>query len=148
VFGALGVAVLTFLLQERVKGTAGLQTRTASLALLAIGAGTALYFATLFAYDLLLMPTRFWMPRRRSRRATWVSERPPSPDFWILYQNMIHAWAWLFVPACLLVAAGLVLLGLGPKASRTDWWWLWLGGAAVGVALWWRRNRPRLGASD
>jgi hypothetical protein len=148
VFGALGVALLTFLLQERVKGTAGLQTPEASLALLAIGAGTALYFATLFAYDLLLMPTRFWMPRRRRRRARWVSERPPSSDFWILYQNMIHAWSWLFVPASLLVAVGLVLLGLAPEASRVDWWWAWLAGSALVVAGWWWRHRPRLGATD
>lgn len=148
VFGALGVALLTFLLQQRVQGTAGLQSRTVSFALLTIGAGTALYFATLFAYDRLLMPTRFWMPHRRNRRRGWVSERPPSPDFWILYQNMLHAWKWLFIPGCVLVAAGLVLLGVAPEASRPDGWWVWLVAVAAVVAGWWWWNRPRLGATD
>ena len=49
-----------------------------------------LYFITLFCYDQLQMPTRFWgsrPPKTTSARARHVV-RPPGSDVWVLYEGM------------------------------------------------------------
>jgi hypothetical protein len=103
-----------------------------SVALLLAG---ILYFATMYAYDSLLMPQRFWGERRpqksrssqasgnqpsKSMEATplgsgrgWLVARPPSSAAWILYQNMMRIWRNLSTVASLLVGVGIALLGYG-----------------------------------
>jgi hypothetical protein len=113
---------------------------------------TLLYFASYYAYDRLLMPTRFWgepQPRPWSRHPNWLVMRPPSSAAWVLYQNMMHVWSWLFTPAVVLVCTGLTLLGLAvlqPEPSI---------GAVVAIAALavlfrplYRILGPRLGSQD
>jgi hypothetical protein len=148
VFGALGVALLTFLLQQAAQGGDFVQGTWPLVGLLLIGAGTALYFATLFAYDRLLMPTRFWSARRPGLAPAWVVQRPPANDWWVLYQNMMHTWRWMFLPACLLIAGGLLALAFAAFSSRSPWWLAIVATAIAIVSLWSWRQRPRLGAED
>ena len=111
--------------------------------------GFALYLATLYAYDRLLMPSRFWTQRRkRGRRAGhWLSSRPPSSSNVVLYQNMMRTWNWLFTPATLLIGAGLVVLAI----AAVDPTWLACVIAAVtsvGLVAWVAIFRPVLGTED
>jgi hypothetical protein len=71
-----------------------------------------LYIATMYAYDSLLMPSKFWgeAPQNKSNRPKWIVGRPPSSIQWVLYQNMIRIWSHLFTPATICVLAGLFLL--------------------------------------
>jgi len=75
--------------------------------LIAIG----LYLRTMYAYDTLLMPRRYWGEGAPGRhRPRWLVRRPPSSAAWILYQNMLHVWTFLFTPATVAVAVGLLAL--------------------------------------
>jgi broad specificity phosphatase PhoE len=75
--------------------------------LIAIG----LYVRTMYAYDSLLMPVRYWGERSPGgRQPRWLVRRPPSSAAWILYQNMLHVWTFLFTPASVAVGVGLVAL--------------------------------------
>ena len=148
-FSALGIALLTFLLQKRAEGAAAPTDGWAAASLLLIGAGTLLYLATLLAYDRLLMPARYWAGKLPPQDS-WAVRRPPSSAAWVLYQNMMHAWRWLFLPACGLVFAGLVALGIAPAArDRSAQWALFVAlGTIVISLLWCWLQRPRLGAED
>lgn len=98
--------------------------------LLAVG----LYFLSLFRYDELLMPKRFWeaKPPNGNRDQGFV-ERPPGPDVWVLYQNMIRVWDSLFVPATLWAAIGVTMLVVG-FLEPTGWWWIAPIAAAIALA--------------
>jgi hypothetical protein len=112
-----------------------------------------LYFATMYSYDRLLMPERFWGERKPSSRkfrrgGNWLVDRPPSSAAWILYQNMMRVWRNLFTSASLLVGAGIVLLGYAALRLR-PWQALIVGIPAllaVGLWVWW--SRPVLGSED
>jgi hypothetical protein len=118
-------------------------------------AAAALYFATMYAYDGLLMPDRFWGERRPSsssrrfnRSGSWLVERPPSSTAWVLYQNMMRVWRNLFTSASLLVGAAIALLGYGALRLR-PWQALAVGVPTlliVGFWVWW--SRPILGSED
>ena len=112
-----------------------------------------LYFATMYAYDSLLMPDRFWGERkpsaRRFRRSgNWLVDRPPSSAAWILYQNMMRVWRNLFTSASFLVGFAIVLLGYA--ALRLRLWQALVVGVpvllVVGLWVWW--SRPVLGSED
>ncbi len=83
-----------------------------SAALFLIGA--VLFVATLYAYDRLLMPTRFWadaMPLENPRRRPkWLVWRPPSSALWVLYQNMMRIWRTLFSGAVYSKIGGFLFL--------------------------------------
>jgi hypothetical protein len=149
VYGALGAGLLTFVVErglQRDSPTPG-WTLAASMAL---AVGTALYLCTLFAYDRLLMPTELWAGRVPRRPAGWVVHRPPSSDRWVIFQNMQHIWRWLFLPGCLAIAGGIVLLAL-PSFDQASPRWAWAAGAVASLALtafWAVWHRPRLGAED
>jgi hypothetical protein len=117
---------------------------------------TWLYLATVYHYDRLLMPTRFWgeakHPADLARRPRWLVWRPPGSATWVVYQNMLRVWSWFFIPATYLVVLGALLLGvaLWNPLNLTQ---LMLRAVpfAVGVALLlgcsiWRR--PDLGVED
>ena len=119
------------------------QPSNASLWLAAIGLtmlalAIVLYFVTLFLYDALLMPARFWSSRapktriaddRRRRRIL----RPPGPDVWVLYEGMLRVWTRAFVPATFFAGAGVALLTLALADPPA-------GGAGYSVA--WPSQRP------
>lgn len=169
VFGGVVTAIFTFLVRELFGKD--LDSWLALGALYLIAASAVLYFATLFAYDSLQMPTRFWGESRpQGEPPRWLVRRPPSSDTWVLYQNMLRAWNRLFIPATALLAAGLILLGADALQESTrvaepdaatnaattasDALELWpdatVGLAVTAVALWFwiRYHRPRFGAQD
>jgi hypothetical protein len=164
--GAVIVALTTFLLQNSLQKEPTLWQWLA-FAALAVSAG--LYFATLFLYDTLQMPPRFWSSRfpthppnagalhaipARLRHGRPSVARPPSSTARVLQASMVQIWVWIFTPATILVGVGVACLALGASA----------GGDPVGLSPWqvlsaivllaavagtwvaW--HRPNLGASD
>jgi phosphohistidine phosphatase SixA len=122
--------------------------------LLLFGAG-ALFFVSLFFYDTLLMPVRFWAQRSPSALSPsppdWLVARPPSSSAWVLYQNMMRIWMRTFISATVLVALALLAfcLAILKPSKWFDWWPL--AAALVGALLlfaWSYASRPRLGAQD
>jgi hypothetical protein len=127
---------------------------TVQLSSVSLLMAAVLYFATMYAYDSLLMPERFWGERRaprgrwRRRRGAWLVARPPSSSAWILYQNMMRIWRNLFTVASALVGVGIASLGFGALRLRPV-------PAALGTGIlltlmtawvWW--SRPVLGSED
>jgi len=155
VFGGFVTAVLTFVVGQYA--TTGPKTpywaavRGVSLAALAVA--ILLYLMTLFWYDRLLMPSRFWGILRSSGEDTVskVLRHPPSSDSWVLYQNMQRTWRLLFVPATYATAIGIVGFAAGRiEPSPTTALVLFVPAAAViTITAWWGwRSRPILGARD
>lgn len=113
----------------------------------------ALYLATLYAYDRLLMPSRFWGESRRAaaRRPKWLVARPPSSSLWVLYQNMMHIWAVWFSSATAAVGLGLLCLAIAVlKPSLPAGAAIFAGailGAGIIVRLY-RDHGPHLGSED
>lgn len=116
-------------------------------------AAVALYLATVYAYDTLLMPPRFWAelsprnPRRPSRRGAWLVRRPPSSSAWLVFQNMQRVWWGLFTTATACVGLALLLLAL-TILGTSGWLFLALvpGAVVVGWLIAW--FRPILGSED
>jgi phosphohistidine phosphatase SixA len=119
--GAALAAVLAFLLGYLVDGekTAQLQYFPGAPTALLLSTiffllSTALFFATMYSYDRLLMPKRFWgekqPPRNPSDRPSWLVWRPPSSELWVLYQNMMRIWCYLFNGATLAGGVGMLCL--------------------------------------
>lgn len=138
--------------------------RALSLAGLALfGLSIVLYLITMFFYDALLMPRRFWQPafaRPSNKNSTRTSKsrlddrliRPPSSGTVVLFQNMVLIWSRIFVPATFIAGLGLVLFAAGaaelPSAlSRIGFGMgaLALAAIAIGIGRW---GRPRLGTQD
>ena len=170
VMGAFITALVTFVITQFLGTTqnpSGVHISTATLILRAatvalLFAAASLFFISLFHYDTLLMPSRFWgssaprtqgrwpWPQRRFSR-DWLARRPPSSDTLILYQNMTRIWSRTFVPAIWLVGAALITFcqAIVRPDRIVDWWILFAG--AVGAMLvvgWTKASRPRLGVHD
>lgn len=148
------------------KATYWAAVRGASL--MAFAVAILLYLMTLFWYDRLLMPPRFWgiQIRRRTqddptkvspdRRRTQddlpkVLLRPPSSAVWVLYQNMQRTWRLLFVPATYAAAIGIVGFALGRIEPSTTTALIIFAAATgvVAITAWWGwRSRPILGVQD
>jgi hypothetical protein len=140
-----GVILAPDRLEELSQGGDRWAVVTAAVAfLIAIG----LYLRTMYAYDTLLMPTRYWgeaFPGRR--QPTWLVRRPPSSAAWILYQNMLHVWTFLFTPATVAVAIGLLALAYAALEPG------WLEGLIASLVLlafmvYALLRRPVLGSQD
>jgi uncharacterized membrane protein len=82
--------VFGFLLRE---GFGATEQLAAYIAILLFTASLTFSIATVFAYDLLLMPIVFWQPQ-------------PTPD--ALRHEMVLAWQRLFVPAVVSLIVGLL----------------------------------------
>jgi phosphohistidine phosphatase SixA len=107
----LGV-LLTMLADDKKMGALGQQAPVVFGAAAALLLAVALYLRTMFSYDTLLMPVRFWAESSSgtSHRPAWIVARPPSGAHWILYQNMMRIWQWQFIPATFLTLSGLFML--------------------------------------
>ncbi len=113
-----------------------------------------LYLATMYAYDRLLMPTRFWgeapPPKKPQQRPHWLVWRPPSSAVWVLYQNMMRIWKYLFGAATLTVLLGLFFLSVAvfkPTVSLI----IFIPAIGLGLLLFWYYYRifgPNLGSED
>jgi phosphohistidine phosphatase SixA len=118
-------------------------------------AAVGLYFATVYAYDRLLMPRRFWgqrpPPKKVTKRPRWLVWRPPSSASWVLYQNMMHIWFYLFTLATGAVMVGLLFLAFAVFKPCGWFRLLFVVVVAIGsLAFWWyyRHFGPRIGSDD
>jgi hypothetical protein len=115
-------------------------------------AALALYLMTMYSYDRLLMPTRFWaeLPPRRGdqpRGVKWLPRRPPSSSAWVVYRNMMRTWYTLFTAATALVAMAVAVLGAALlRLDARDLGWAVLAVAALIAVRW--LFRPVLGSED
>jgi hypothetical protein len=165
-FGTVIVGLTTFLLQNSVKtGPDAWQW----LAFAALAGSASLYFATLFLYDTMQMPPRFWSSRFPSRPRDAGSlhtvlarlrhghpsvTRPPTSTAKVLQASMVRVWTWIFTPATVLAGVGVACLALGASAGRRpvalSTWQVLAAivvlAAAAGTWVAW--HRPNLGASD
>ncbi|MFB4269192.1 hypothetical protein [Nonomuraea sp. GTA35] len=112
----------------------------------------ALYLATIYAYDRLTMPSRFWaesvpLPFRPRLRGRGLVRRPPSSAAWVLYQNMQRIWWGLFTPATISLMAALLVLAV--VFLRVEGLLLGvIGLGALVVAGLWFWFRPVVGSED
>jgi len=155
VFGGFVTAVLTFVVSQYAttppKTTYWAAVRGASLAALAVA--ILLYFMTLFWYDRLLMPPRFWgiLRPRKQDDLPKILRRPPSSAVWVLYQNMQRTWRLLFVPATYAAAIGITGFAaarIEPSAKTAVFFFAPATALVALTALWGWRSRPILGAQD
>ena len=110
---------------------------------------SVLYLATIYAYDRLLMPPRFWAEVERKGGRTWLVERPPSSNVWVLYQNMMRVWNWMFTPATYCVLFGLVAIGYAVfKPKPLLYFIIAIVALTVICILYYRHFRPTLGTED
>ncbi len=87
-------------------------------------AAIVLYLSSMYSYDSLLMPRRFWAegsPEAARARPSWIVARPPSPAHWVLYQNMLRIWNRQFTPATILVLLGLLVLAYSVMPFSKLW---------------------------
>ena len=164
--GAVIVGLTTFLLQNSLQHK---PTAWQWLAFAALAVSAGLYFAALFLYDTLQMPSRFWSSRFPSRsrnegrlRATAARlrhgrssvARPPTSTARVLQASMVQIWAWIFTPATILAGAGVACLALGasghsgPVDLRPWQILIAIFVLAALAATWVAWQRPNLGASD
>jgi hypothetical protein len=164
--GAVIVGLTTFLLQNALQKE---PTVWQWLAFAALAASAGLYFATLFLYDTLQMPSRFWSSRFPSRSANGSGfhaiaarlrhgrasvARPPTSTARVLQVSMVQVWVWIFTPATVLAGAGVVCLAFGASTASDRVGlhpWQVLSAvvalaAIVGTRIAWQR--PNLGVSD
>jgi hypothetical protein len=171
--GAFITALVTFVLTQFIQSTQDIEGPTLVLRALTVAlllAAASLFFVSLFHYDSLLMPPRFWgssapkdakeqsrRPIRRprdwlvDRSPDWLVRRPPSSRAWVLYQNMVRIWNRTFVPAVWLVGGGLIAFCQAViRPDRLLEWWVVPAGAvgALLVLVWTKASRPQLGAQD
>jgi phosphohistidine phosphatase SixA len=92
----------------------------------------ALFIATMYHYDSLLMPVRFWgaSTSKDEEQPPWIVYRPPSSSTWIIYQNMLRIWNRIFMPATYYTGIAFLLLALAVFSQGFDFyigpfqtWW-------------------------
>ena len=164
--GAVIVGLTTFLLQNSVKTEPDIWQW---LAFAALATSAGLYFATLFLYDTMQMPPRFWSSRfpsrprhdgrlhaitARLRHGHPSVRRPPTSTARVLQASMVQVWVWIFTPATVLAGIGVACLAIGTSGDRHPvGLHPWQGLAAIVVltaaaGTWVAWQRPDLGASD
>jgi phosphohistidine phosphatase SixA len=155
VFGGFITAVLTFVVSQYAMTTPKTMYWAAvrGVSLMALAVAILLYLMTLFWYDRLLMPPRFWgiLRGRKEDAVSKVLRRPPSSAVWVLYQNMQRIWRLLFVPATYAAAVGIVGFAAARIEPSATTALIIFSAAAVVVTLtaWWGwRSRPILGVQD
>ena len=167
--GALGTVIVgltTFLLQNSLQKVPSVWQW---LAFAALAESAGLYFSSLFLYDTLQMPPRFWSSRcpgrtreesklyaisARLRHGRPSVARPPTSTARVLQASMVQVWAWIFTPATVLAGVGIACLALGAATDGGPvplhpWQVLsaiiLLAAVAGGWVAW---QRPDLGTSD
>jgi hypothetical protein len=158
VFATVLAAGTGFIAKE-VASQSGWRLKIGLLGLAGLGLATVLHLVTMFWYDRLLMPSRFWAvnPSRRwspqgaplSRRH--LLERPPSSGTWVLYQSMQMVWAFCFIPATIAAGSGIALYvaAIAEVSPISALVLLSFAAALVWLTLALaREGRPRLGSND
>lgn len=163
--GSLG-AIITGLLVFLLKDGVDRGSLWSWLALAAFAGSAILYFVTLFFYDSLSMPSRFWGSRRGPKGNSALRRiqfgrsglrRPPTSTARLLQDAMVHIWTWLFLPATMLAGIGVALL-IGAQAWPSPkhakplepgaWGPIAAAVYTLALILYAAAHRPRLGASD
>lgn len=164
VFAAVLAAVISFV-ANNISELDGARRSVDLLGLASLGLSTILYLITMFWYDRLLMPTRFWATETPAQHANdWRRQlssipqpfaglrRPPSSSTWVLYQNMQLIWKRCFLPATFAAGAGVALhVAAASEPDGRGGWLALLAGAAVfsiaaiGFGRW---SRPNFGVQD
>lgn len=116
----------------------------------------SLYLASMYAYDRLLMPVKFWgespPPKKHGKRPKWLVWRPPSSSLWVLYQNMMRIWCRLFTPATYLALLGILSLAIAVFRPRQQLSIMTIiGFVLTGLILFWfyyKHFGPRVGSED
>jgi hypothetical protein len=154
VFAGILTAVTTFAANDVRSIEDDVDRASALIGLGFFGLAILLYLVTMFFYDALLMPKRFWGSapgKARHGDAPWLV-RPPSSSTLVLFQNMVNVWSRVFVPATFAAGIGLVLFVYGAAELPDDRarWFFTLTAVAMGLAsiAIGRQGRPRLGAQD
>jgi hypothetical protein len=81
----------------------------------------------------------------------FIGSNTPSSAAWVLYQNMMHVWFYLFTPASWAVAIGLLFLGFAVFKPAGDFVYLFLAIVGIGLLTFWvyyHRFGPRIGSED
>ncbi len=152
-------------------------TLLAGVGVIAALSSLAFTAATLFSYDSLMMPERFWSETNAlddqqhgdaRKPPGWSVLRPPSQAHVILFYEMMHVWNCFFMPAIGLAFLALVsvifaLVLQDVSVSPFDDWLnssgIWrvlpivfflssLLAFAIPAYLYWRKWGPRLGSED
>ena len=133
----------------------------AGVGLLALA--TIAFVVTMFLYDGLLMPVRYWAPmpekegwlaRRRWYRLVGTGQdprRPPSSAATVMFHGMQRVWSALFVPAAVAAGLGTAATAVAFAKPEGAWWYAVIGsavGVAVLVAVLTLVGRPQLGTTD
>lgn len=149
VFGAVITFALGIVLKElmdREATTPGPTPDWVAVAAGALGLALVLYIAVLYAYDSLLMPSRFWAASRDRRRfLPRVVSRPPSSMNLVMQQNMVWVWTWPFTTANVLVIGAFALLAWAAIGISAGWV---IGALVLASGLAWWARRIDLGAQD
>ncbi len=165
--GTVIVGLTTFLLQNALQRQ---PTLFQWLAFASLAVSAALYFASLFLYDGLQMPVRFWGARfesptrpgsamsirSRLRHGKSSVRRPPSSSARLLQASMLRVWVWIFTPATVLAGVGVALYALSATPAgaamtfRVELSHVLAATVALSaaVASWVAWHRPNLGSSD
>jgi phosphohistidine phosphatase SixA len=153
--GAFLTALFVFAAKELsgAKSPPGWYPWLAGLSIAFLAAATAAYFVTMFHYDQLLMPVRFWPSARpKGQLPRGLVSRPPSSASWVLYQNMMRVWNRSFVTATVCGGVGLVLVSIALVRPSSWYWWLAIGSSIVALVAFtwmvWVWAVPKLGVSD
>lgn len=152
IFAGVLTAVMTFV-AKNVGELDGWRETVGLIGIALLGVAVALYLFTMFWYDRLLMPRRFWAvkaPTDEDRNL--VLMRPPSSSTWVLYQNMQLVWRGCFIPATIAAALGLTTYIVAVSQPSGGMQWAVLGIAAVVLTVFVGRiawtSRPDLGVQD
>ena len=111
-------------------------------------AAAVLFLMSMYAYDRLLMPTRFWAEGIKKSSPTWLPQRPPSSSLLILQKNMERVWMCLFTPAVFFVL--LSLIGFAFVVMRINPIEYVLAVIVFGVLIfvYHRHAKPHIGTED
>ncbi len=89
--------------------------------------------------------------KKPQKRPKWLVWRPPSSALWVLYQNMIRIWKYLFTGATCCVLIGLLFLAYAVFKLNITGTIMFIAVVAVGSCLLWLFYKiygPVLGAED
>ncbi|VTR68407.1 membrane hypothetical protein [Desulfosarcina cetonica] len=121
---------------------------TIAISVICLFLAVAFYLISMYAYDRLLMPTRFWAEGIKTGSPRWLPQRPPSSSLLVLQVNMMRIWRLLFTPATGFVVASLIGFALVVMRADPLEYILGIMVLGLGVYFYYRFARPRLGAED
>jgi phosphohistidine phosphatase SixA len=126
-------------------GSSGWRAAIVIIGLTCLALSTLLFVISIYMYDRLAMPQRYWETldeEPRLRQNWWRSFRQDRVRFSLVYAYMIWVWRYVFS-----VAVGMAMLGFLALVAYRGVWLLTLlfTLASVAVIVYYRLFRPELG---